>query len=512
MIIFANIKVKIGDVDMERTEENKNNKVLIILLIIIIVIVLLFLISKIFTKKIAAPVITDGNDDWETSYRVAVEDGGKDSKLEYEYCVIPYKDTSTCEWIKTSDKGIDVTSSGVNYVYFRAISNNKVSDESLSSKVMIDNEKPIVYSVDVDKNQQGITISVNAKDKLSGIKKYYYKIDNNNFIESNNNSYTFSNIDIKEIDKVTIKVVDKLDNEITFEKTIKESINKRIDKEENIEETVQISNLNTNNNYSNSNNTSQGISSSLVINPNGGVYNNSQDSVSIDGNYNDSLTIQTPVKSKTVENEQYNISFESNNGIRYDSITYKITKTTTYTFKDWIKSNNFKGPLNGSIYTFGNTRGITDTLTATYNKETTTEKSQLFLPQPSKKNYRFDGWYLNNNKVDESFVPTKDTTLVAKWTLIIVDAGHVKENPKKYYGKTINNYNSESNEEYKIFYSDGTHIFLIASDYIKTDNLKSQFKGINGITVKNNYNIQLSTGSIPESDISDETKEIFMYN
>ena len=45
------------------------------------------------------------------------------------------------------------------------------------------------------------------------------------------------------------------------------------------------------------------------------------------------------------------------------------------------------------------------------------EKGKEFtLPTPTKDGYTFDGWYLEDEKVDESYSFTKDVTLVAKWT------------------------------------------------------------------------------------------------
>ncbi len=45
------------------------------------------------------------------------------------------------------------------------------------------------------------------------------------------------------------------------------------------------------------------------------------------------------------------------------------------------------------------------------------EKGKEFtLPTPTKKGYTFDGWYLDDKKVDNSYTFTKDVTLVAKWT------------------------------------------------------------------------------------------------
>ena len=57
----------------------------------------------------------------------------------------------------------------------------------------------------------------------------------------------------------------------------------------------------------------------------------------------------------------------------------------------------------------------------------------------------------------------------------------IQKYPSLYYGKTVN-YTSENGEEnWKIFYSDGEHIFLITSDYIKADG-KDRINSNTGMT------------------------------
>ncbi len=48
-----------------------------------------------------------------------------------------------------------------------------------------------------------------------------------------------------------------------------------------------------------------------------------------------------------------------------------------------------------------------------------------------------------------------------------ITAQMVAENPEKYYGLKVTNYESTNGQnDWKIFYSDGTHIFLITGDYV----------------------------------------------
>ena len=58
-----------------------------------------------------------------------------------------------------------------------------------------------------------------------------------------------------------------------------------------------------------------------------------------------------------------------------------------------------------------------------------------------------------------------------------INAKDIQQHPEWYYGKTVTSYVSKNNiSDWKIFYSDGSHIFLIKSDYLentKLDNLDS---------------------------------------
>ena len=87
-------------------------------------------------------------------------------------------------------------------------------------------------------------------------------------------------------------------------------------------------------------------------------------------------------------------------------------------------------------------------------------------------------------KDDElKYVGDKVTEKEKKW---LDDLG-IKENVKtaaekvaedtSYYGKSITNYTANEVSDWKIFYSDGNNIYLIASDYVDVDKLPSTSKG-----------------------------------
>ena len=50
-----------------------------------------------------------------------------------------------------------------------------------------------------------------------------------------------------------------------------------------------------------------------------------------------------------------------------------------------------------------------------------------------------------------------------------ISALDIKNNPEGYYGQTVNYTSANGQNDWKIFYSDGEHIFLIVGDYINTE-------------------------------------------
>ena len=78
-----------------------------------------------------------------------------------------------------------------------------------------------------------------------------------------------------------------------------------------------------------------------------------------------------------------------------------------------------------------------------------------------------------------------------------VTAKMVADNPSLYYGTTVTNYTSANGQDdWKIFYSDGTHIFLITSDYVDTT-ATNRISSTTGMTTSN-YSAHWETDSVPE--------------
>ena len=160
-------------------------------------------------SKPTAPEITGGSKEWAQSQVVKVK---KDSYAKkglayYEYCV--GTNLNKCVWKKTNTKNVRVSKTGKWKVVFRGVDKaGNTSSNSNIEEVYIDNNNPIINKVSV-KNKK---VKIEATDKESGIKKYYYSIDGENYKE------TRKEFEIKDkTEKISIKVEDKAGNKITVE-------------------------------------------------------------------------------------------------------------------------------------------------------------------------------------------------------------------------------------------------------------------------------------------------------
>ena len=85
-----------------------------------------------------------------------------------------------------------------------------------------------------------------------------------------------------------------------------------------------------------------------------------------------------------------------------------------------------------------------------------------------------------------------------------VTASKVANNPSKYYGKKVTNYQSQNGQDnWKIFYSDGTHIFLISGDYVDLS-AENRLDSNTGIT-KTGTNYGSKWNSVPDFQETNNT-------
>ena len=160
-------------------------------------------------SKPTAPEITGGSKEWAQSRVVKVK---KDSYAKkglayYEYCV--GTNLNKCVWKKTNTKNVRVSKTGKWKVVFRGVDKEgNTSSNSNIEEVYIDNSNPIINKVSI-KNKK---VKIEAIDKESGIKNYYYSIDGENYKE------TRKEFEIKDkIEKISIKVEDKAGNKTIVE-------------------------------------------------------------------------------------------------------------------------------------------------------------------------------------------------------------------------------------------------------------------------------------------------------
>ena len=141
------------------------------------------------------------------------------------------------------------------------------------------------------------------------------------------------------------------------------------------------------------------------------------------------------------------------------TVTYPGSKT------QWDKINGKDELLNIPL--------VCNKLEATFSKPTVTKfidndknsKFKELVPEPTKENYTFAGWYNGNEKFDFTTVPTGDVTLTAKWTAkdyevrFITEHSDAPDSQNVPYNKTATNPGELTAEGYTFddWYTDNTY-------------------------------------------------------
>lgn len=143
----------------------------------------------------------------------------------------------------------------------------------------------------------------------------------------------------------------------------------------------------------------------------------------------------------------YTVSYNANGGNNAPSsqtktygTTLKLSSTvptrTGYTFQGWSTSNdstveyrpgnNYTANSSVTLYAVWklNVYNVTFDCSGGNISGNPTQTKQInhgskigTLPLPTRSNYTFLGWYLNDTKIDENYVITKNITFVAKWKM-----------------------------------------------------------------------------------------------
>lgn len=223
--IQSNNKTQNKKKDKTTNQEDKRKKVLLIIIIFIISFFLCtWTLDNVIMGKPNKPIITKSDNKWHKSKVIRVEkDSTSIKEIDYYlYCIRQDKNKNKCTWKKTFTKNAIVSTTGINYVWFRGVNKNgikgKISNKSI---VKIDNESPKELKATLDSTTNSININVIAKDYESGIENYYYSIDNNPYIKSNKSKYTYENLNPNTLYKIKIKVEDKLKNSKEIELSIR---------------------------------------------------------------------------------------------------------------------------------------------------------------------------------------------------------------------------------------------------------------------------------------------------
>ena len=100
------------------------------------------------------------------------------------------KTTKKCNWKRTYTKNTKVTKSGKNYVYFRVVDKKNIKGRiSKVTLVKIDNDGPEIKKVEKKETSSSAKVSIKAFNRWSKIKKYYYKLEDGKYIESDSDTY-----------------------------------------------------------------------------------------------------------------------------------------------------------------------------------------------------------------------------------------------------------------------------------------------------------------------------------
>ncbi len=314
----------------ERSEIKNNDEVVVyvsklwlfpFLLFFIVLILLMFInigISSIITNN--RPLIESKEDGWVKSNIVYVKKDVDVNELDnYVYCVTKNKTSKKCDWKETQEKSIEIDETGKWNVFFKGkYKNGKYSFISNKEEVLIDNISPIIDSITKSVTANSFNINVKARDKDSGIKNYYYKIGNKEYVEVKNN-FVIKNLEENTEYTITIKVFDNALNsyEVTF-----------------TERTSNFNNGASNSEDNNDNpNTENTTNKSEIDNPNYNngttVYPNSNpDKTKPTGNLDEENNTTKPIKTTTTSSNSDKSTTTKPVSSTEQTITVKPTNTT----------------------------------------------------------------------------------------------------------------------------------------------------------------------------------------
>ena len=116
---------------------------------------------------------------------------------------------STCE-VNDKDAGGEIVYEDGNLSFMNM--NYKGTKCSVYFDLIPDSEKPVINTINSSRdNDTSVTIELNATDNI-GVYYYYYKLDNEEEIRTEENSYTFEELEKNSVHTITVRVEDAAGN------------------------------------------------------------------------------------------------------------------------------------------------------------------------------------------------------------------------------------------------------------------------------------------------------------
>lgn len=178
-----------------------------------------FIIETFNIDTPTAPEISGGSNTYAKERIVkVVKDAKSNSGIShYEYCISSTENMNKCNWIKTTTKNVVINTTGVYYVAFRGVSNDGTKGNiSNIVNVKIDVDTPVIEDIKITYENEKFKVEIISKDNASEDLKYYYKVDDGNYIEVEKDF----ELDIEGKHNITIRVEDPSGNFIEVEKEV----------------------------------------------------------------------------------------------------------------------------------------------------------------------------------------------------------------------------------------------------------------------------------------------------
>ena len=124
---------------------------------------------------------------------------------------------SICEVNDVEDENIEI-------IYENGLLNfnglgNKGTKCTAYFDLIPDSENPVINAINSSGDDTSITITIDATDNI-GIYYYYYKLDNEEEIRTEENNYTFEGLEKDSVHTVTVRVEDAAGNEVSTSKEV----------------------------------------------------------------------------------------------------------------------------------------------------------------------------------------------------------------------------------------------------------------------------------------------------